>query len=67
MLITTTQLQASIVPFLTLMSPNARLHAAIEMTVQKVEFGEITFTVTIKDGVADLKTFSPVVRKRYKY
>jgi len=67
MLITETQMQASIVPFLTLLKPNVKLHAAVEMIVQQTEFGEITFTVMIKKGEADFKTLNTVIRKRYKY
>jgi hypothetical protein len=67
MLTTPTQLQASIVPFLTLLKPNVKFHAAVEATVQKMNYGEATFTVTLKDGGVDLKSFSVVVRKRIKY
>ena len=67
MSITETQLQANIVPFLVLLNPNVRLHALVELITQKTEFGEVTFTVMIKDGVADLKTLNTVIRKRYKY
>jgi hypothetical protein len=67
MLTTTTQQQANIVPFLALLNPNVKFHAVVEMLVQKVEFGEITITANLKDGVVDLKTLGSVVRKRYKY
>jgi hypothetical protein len=67
MSITETQPQANIVPFLTLMNPNVKLHAIVEMITQQTEFGEITFTVNIKNGEADVKSLNTVVRKRYKY
>ena len=58
---------ANTVPFLALLSPNAKLHAAIELDAQKTEFGEITYTVVLRGGVADLSTINTVIRKRYKY
>ena len=64
---TETQLQASIIPFLTILKPNVKLHAVVELIAQKTEFGEITFTVMLKNGVADTKTLNTVIRKRYKY
>ena len=67
MLITSAPQQQNIIPFLTLLNPNVKLHAVMEMVVQKAKFGEITFTMTIKNGVAELKTLGTVVRKRRKY
>lgn len=67
MSITQTELQGSIVPFLTLLSPNVRLHSAVEKDAQELGFGELTYTVELKEGVADLKTLSCVARKRIKY
>jgi hypothetical protein len=62
-----TQPQANIVPFLTLLNPNVKLHAVVEMIVQQTEFGEITFTVNIKGGEAKVESLNTVIRKRYKY
>jgi hypothetical protein len=61
------QPQTNIVPFLAILKPNVRFHAAVEMTVQRMKYGEATFNVMVKDGVVDNKTFSVIVRKRIKY
>jgi len=65
--LTRVQLQASIVPFLTLMAPNAKFHAAMELTAQRMQYGEVTFTVNLNQGAVDMKSLNVVVRKRIKY
>lgn len=49
------------------LSPNLSLHAAIEKDSQSVGYGEITYTVMVKNGKADMGTLSTVIRKRKKY
>lgn len=71
MLISPAQLQASTVPFLQLLSPNAKFHSMVELTVQKMQYGEVTFAIEIKNGVVDLESVkrpgAVIVRKRIKY
>jgi len=50
-----------------LLSQNLALHAVIEKDVQTTDFGEITYVVELKDGVADMDTLNITIRKRYKY
>jgi len=50
-----------------LLSPNLALHAVIEKDIQTTDYGELTYVVELKDGVADMSTLNITIRKRYKY
>jgi len=50
-----------------LLQTNLALHAVIEKDIQTTDFGELTYVVELKDGVADMSTLNITIRKRYKY
>lgn len=51
-----------------LLLKNLPFHAAIENEVRLTPFGQLTFTVMVRDGVAQIETLNIVKsrRKRYK-
>ena len=50
-----------------LLELNLPLHIIIESEVQRTPFGQITFTVLIKDGVSQLGTLNIVKNRRRRY
>jgi hypothetical protein len=47
--------------------PNLPLHLAIERNCHDMQFGQITYTFKIKDGVVDMKTLNIVMADRKRY
>ena len=50
-----------------LLEPNLAFHALIENEVRQTPFGQLTFNVIIKDGVAQIGTLNLVKSRRRKY
>lgn len=47
--------------------PSLGFHTLIEKEVKQIHYGELTFNVFLKDGVAILKTMRVTRRRRIKY
>jgi len=50
-----------------LLSANLPLHAIIENEVRLTPFGQITFTLMVKDGVAQIETLNIIKSRRRRY
>ncbi|MBM3120112.1 MAG: hypothetical protein FJ006_11325 [Chloroflexi bacterium] len=46
---------------------NLPLHLAIETEVSRTQYGQITFNVIIRDGVAQMNSLNIVKNKRIRY
>lgn len=58
---------ANIKDLLKFLHKNLLLHTVIENEVRLVPFGQITFNVLIKDGVAQIETLNINRNRRKKY
>lgn len=50
-----------------LLKKNIGLHMIVENEVRQTPFGQITFNIELKDGVARIETLNVVKSRRYKY
>lgn len=50
-----------------LLSKNLPLHAILEQEVKKLQYGQISVNVVVKDGIAQMDTFNLVANKRVRY
>ena len=50
-----------------LISPNFLFHALVENEVRLTPYGQITFNVELKDGIAQLHTINVVKNSRKRY
>lgn len=50
-----------------LLKQNLSLHSIIEAEVLKMQYGQLTVNVELKEGVADLGTLNIVINKRIRY
>lgn len=49
------------------LSKNSLIHLILENEVRTTPFGQITFTVEIRNGMAQIETLNVVKNKRIKY
>jgi len=52
---------------LTLLKNNLSFHAILEREVKRVQYGQITVNIVLKNGKVNLKSFNIVVNKRIRY
>lgn len=50
-----------------LLKKNLALHMIVENEVRLTPFGQITFNIELKDGIAKIETINIVKSRRYKY
>ena len=58
---------ASMLDLSPLLKNNLAFHAILEREVKKVQYGQITVNVELKDGRVDLNSLNIVVNKRVRY
>lgn len=49
------------------LAKNEGLHIILEQEANKMQYGQVTVNVVLKNGKADMKTFNLVKQRRLKY
>ena len=49
------------------LSKNALLHLILSTEVKKMQYGQLTVNVMLKNGIADISTLNIVTNKRIRY